>query len=92
MKVENSLGIFFKNHICQVLFGMKTLRFCGVCEKIILDGNEINKGAEEAEQKSIQCDICGCWYHLKCQNKTIEEASNIKDEWLCTLCVQSLEK
>ena len=90
-KIEDSLGIFFKNYICPVLLGLKTLFFCGACEKVLLDEYEIERGAEEEEQNSIQCDMCVCWYHFKCQKITMQEANNLKDEWLCTLCIGSLE-
>jgi len=59
-----------------------------VIKYILLEENETNKH-EEKEEMSIQCDNCGCWFHVICENMDINTIT--KDtNWNCSICLCSL--
>ena len=89
-KVEQNLSIFFKAYVCPVLLQMKQLYFCGVCEEVLLNNNEIET-KEEEKYNSVQCDQCLLWFHIKCVGISVIEAENLQEEWLCKLCLLSLQ-
>ena len=89
--VERSLSIFFRSYICPILLGYKELSFCAKCEKVLLEQNEIEKGQDEIDHNSIQCDQCMCWYHYKCQALQLKDANTLGDNWYCNLCMKSQE-
>ena len=89
---EWSLSIFFRSYICPILLGYKEWSFCVKCEKVLLEQNEIEKGQDEIDHNSIQCDQCMCWYHYKCQALQLKDANTLGgDNWHCNLCLRSQE-
>ena len=87
--VERSLSIFFRSYICPILLGYKELSFCAKCEKVIFEQNEIEKGKDEIDHNSIQCDQCMCWYHYKCQALQLKDVNTLGGNWYCNLCLKS---
>ena len=79
---------FFKSYVCPVLLGIKQLRFCGTCEKVLLEENEIPKKVAK-ELCSVQCEICMLSYHMKCQNIDPNHSDNQSD-WICKNCILSI--
>ena len=88
LKVAVNLEVFFKSFVCPALLFIKPLVYCAYCDKILLQENEIDS-SEEDQLNSIQCDKCGCWFQLKCENLTVKDASLLDDEWVCSCCLQS---
>ena len=66
-KVKTNLEVFFKVYICPALLGFKPIIFCANCDKVLLQDDEIHP-SEDAEMKSIQCDLCSAWSHYKYEN------------------------
>ena len=79
--VERSLSIFFRSYICPILLGYKELSFCAKCAKVLLEQNEIEKGQDEIDHNSIQCDQCMCWYRYRCQTPQLKDAEALGDNW-----------
>ena len=61
------------------------------CKNVLLKQNEIEKGQDEIDHNSIQCDQCMCWYHYKCQALQLKDASTLGDNWYCNLYLKSQE-
>ena len=89
--VENLLSIFFRSHIFPILLGYKELSFCAKCAKVLLEQNEIEKGQDEIDHNSVQCDHCMCWYHYRCQALQLKDVEALVDNWYCNLCLRSQE-
>jgi hypothetical protein len=81
--VINNLTIFYKAYIIPCILGYRDILQCPKCEKVILEGDEINCTATE---NSICCDICNTWWHLQCAGLT-EVCVESLDTWLCFSCL-----
>ena len=88
--VERSLNIFFRSYICPILLGYKVIFLCQMW-KTFTRTNEIEKGHDEIDHKSIPCDQCMCWYPYKYQALQIKDAEALWDNWYCNLCLKSQE-
>ena len=54
---------------------------CGLCYKAVGDNH-----------RSIQCDVCDLWIHIKCNNispSKYEELIGDKEPWICIKCINS---
>jgi len=52
---------------------------CGICNKSVGDNH-----------RSIQCDVCNCWIHIRCNNispSLYEELIHDEDPWICIKCI-----
>ena len=55
---------------------------CGVCSKRV-----------GQRMKSVQCDLCNYWNHIKCDgidNKTYEALKKSSDSYYCKLCKEEI--
>ena len=58
--------------------------FCAVCEKPIIEGEEL---PDDSPDDSVCCDNCALWFHFHCvQVRSTEEVQ----EWLCQACLEDL--
>ena len=80
MTVSTNLEIFFKNYVAKRILGINPLLFCGSCENVILEENELREN--ELDLKPICCKTCNILFHLKCQG-----LKSIVDSWQCNFCV-----
>ena len=51
------LELFFKSYMAKVMLGLHVIYFCAVCEKPILEGEELS---EDSPDNSVCCDNCAC--------------------------------
>eukprot|EP00794_Sanderia_malayensis_P010150 gene10150-11185_t len=79
-ELERNAIIFFKIHIVRVLLKMRDGFYCPACNKVCLEGDEI----ENTNEHSIECSLCLLWYHWPCA--FINENSSGK-EWICKGCL-----
>lgn len=84
LSVSTNLEIFFKSYVAERVLGINPVTYCGSCEKVLLEENEIAEN--ELDLRSICCDKCNCWYHLKCQ--ALDDV--VDGEWLCLLCLTNI--
>jgi hypothetical protein len=82
--VSTNLEIFFKSYVAERILRLNPIEFCGSCEKVLFEENEIAEN--ELDLRSICCDQCNCWYHLKCQG--LDDV--VDGEWLCLLCLTNI--
>ena len=82
--VSANLEIFFKSYVAERVLRLNPIEFCGSCEKVLFEENEIAEN--ELDLRSICCDQCNCWYHLKCQG--LDDV--VDGEWLCLLCLTNI--
>ena len=85
-KVSISLEIFFKRFVATRLLAINSLKFCGTCQKVLLEKLEIS--SKETNMQSICCDQCRIWYHCEC--KKVLEISDKDINWLCFNCLSNL--
>ena len=85
-KVSISLEIFFKRFVATRLLAINSLKFCGTCQKVLLEKLEIS--SKETNMQSICCDQCRIWYHCKCEK--VLEISDQDINWLCLNCLSNL--
>lgn len=65
------LELFFKSYMAKVMLGLHVIYFCAVCEKPILEGEEL---PDDSPDNSVCCDNCALWFHFHCvQVSRIEE-------------------
>ena len=86
--VSVNLEVFFKTYMCPALLGIKPITYCGSCDNVLLEESEIQPN-EESELSSIQCDVCGCWFHVKCENVVTTEI-DLNSEWMCAKCLLAI--
>ncbi|CAB3990489.1 RNA-directed DNA polymerase from mobile element jockey [Paramuricea clavata] len=58
--VSTNLEIFFKSYVAERILRLNPIEFCGSCEKVLFEENEIAEN--ELDLRSICCDQCNCWY------------------------------
>ena len=63
--VTISLEIFFKRFVATRLLAINPLKFCGTCQKVLLEKLKIS--SKETNMQRICCDQCTIWYHCKCK-------------------------
>ena len=61
-KVSTNLDIFYKTFVCPALLNCRPITFCAKCDKALLEETEISTHGQ-SDLNSIQCDICGAWFH-----------------------------
>ena len=52
---------------------------CGICKKAVANSH-----------RAIQCDICQCWVHIRCNNITAtayNQTINSNESWYCLKCL-----
>jgi hypothetical protein len=81
--VSKKCQIFFQNFVVRHLLKIESFRYCGLCEKVLLNENEIPDG-ERADLLAILCNQCMIWHHLKCVHVSLESVN--RDEWVCSFC------
>ena len=87
-RVATNLEVFFKTYICPALLLTKPVTFCGICDKVLLEENEISPH-EQQEFNSIQCELCICWFHAICGQVDIDTMEE-DTKWLCPNCITSI--
>jgi len=53
---------------------------CRICDKAVANSH-----------KAIECDICRCWIHIKCNNISSKDYEHLKHDnspWFCIRCVK----
>lgn len=85
-EVYRNLLLFFKLYLAKVLLGVRVLRFCPICEKRILETNEIPP-KKSLQENGIQCCSCCHWYHWLCVSVTTLPDS----PWSCPTCCQTVD-
>lgn len=59
-----------------------TIKFpCGVCFKAVAKNH-----------RSVNCDICNKWIHIRCNNidkSTYEKLQNSSEKWYCSICLKN---
>ena len=83
--VSLNLDIFLKNFMVKPLLGIEKIKYCGLCEKVVLSPNEISE-KEKDSLVSVCCSRCRMYYHLGCLKITLSDV----DEWFCSLCITSM--
>ena len=83
------LGIFYKTYVCPALLNFQPITFCRRCDKVLLEGHEINEN--ESERNSIHCGMCSAWYHLSCKS-IVESNKNDDAEWYCSNCLNDFSR
>nr|XP_047128367.1 uncharacterized protein LOC124809022 [Hydra vulgaris] len=79
-KVLPSLILFFKTYVQRYLLGFMQLYTCPLCDKPCLNENEF----KNKEDNSIDCDICGLWFHWDCCG--LVQRTVLKDRFICIFC------
>ena len=58
---------------------------CGLCNRPV-----------GSNHRSIQCDVCNFWVHIKCNNispskydELVNQNENDKEPWICIICINS---
>ena len=64
-KISINLEIFFKRFVATRLLTINPLKFCGTCQKVLLEKLEIS--SKETNMRSICCNQCRIWYHCECE-------------------------
>ena len=64
-----------------------SITFCAKCDKALLEETEISTH-EQSDLNSIQCDICGVWFHYKYE--IISSSFDTDLDWICSACLLSL--
>ena len=64
-KASINLEIFFKKIVATRLLAINPLKFCGTCQKVLLEKLKIS--SKETNMQRICCDQCTIWYHCKCK-------------------------
>lgn len=79
------LELFLRHIImAKVMFGLHVIYFCAVCEKPILEGEEL---PDDSPDNSVCCDNCALWFHFHCVQVSSTEENQ---EWLCQACLEDL--
>ena len=79
-KIRNSLMVFFKSFVLDILLGLKTLFVCPICDKSGIDHLDYDN------ERCISCSKCLVKYHYKCSNYENED-----DDFLCAFCSDILD-
>ena len=82
-KVLINLDIFYKTSVCPARLNFCAATFCAKCDKALLEETEISTH-KQSDLSSIYCDICGAWFHYKCE---IMPSSFVTElDWTCSAC------
>ena len=82
-----NLDIFYKTFACLALINFHPITFCAKCDKALLEETE-TATHEQLDLNSIQCDICGTWFHYKCE--IMPSSFDTELNWICSACLLSL--
>ena len=74
-KIRNSLMVFFKSFVQDVLLGLKTLFVCPICNKSGIDHVDYDN------ERSLSCSRCSLKYHHKCSENETEN-----EDFVCAFC------
>ena len=85
-KVSININFFFKRIVATRLLAINPLKFCGTCQKVLLEKLDIS--SKETNMQSICCNQCRIWYHCEC--KKVLEISDKAINWLCFNCLSNL--
>ena len=86
-KVLINLDIFYKTYVCPALLNFRQITFCAKCDKVLLEETEIATH-EQSDVNSIHDDICGAWFHYKCD--IMPSIFNSELDWIFSACLLSL--
>ena len=81
-EVVQALEAFFKTYLVKYLLHLKDIYFCPICEREILDAEELSDHDEL--EHSVCCSRCGCWFHFGCVPGS--HISDCDPNWLCSPC------
>ena len=82
-----NLDNFYKTFVCPALLNFRPIIFCAKCDKALLEETEF-AFHEKSDLNSIQCDICGTWFHYKYE--IMPSSFDTELDWICSACLLSL--
>ena len=71
----------------KALLNTEPITYCGKCEKVLLNENDISENGEKEKNRS--CDNCNKNFHYGCQGLKLTPTN---DTWLCLVCLTDLAK